>query len=135
MIYTILLFFVFLYKSRQKLEPHYCTNMYEHVNEDITKYNVTRPKTSLEKLLAFKRKIRYANYGGFDDRNITEDDSIHQIAENMRKYKLLKLLENEAIGELPKLDAIEEWQKIDGKSSIASDLTKGGLFRDWEWDF
>jgi hypothetical protein len=109
--------------------------MYEHVNEDITKYNVTRPKTSLEKLLAFKRKIRYANYGGFDDRNITEDDSIRQIAENMRKYKLLKLLENEANGELPKLDAIEEWQKIDGKSSIASDLTKGGLFRDWEWDF
>lgn len=116
---------------RQKLEPYYCTN----VNEDITKNNITIPSSILERLLVLKRKKSIAKLGGFDGRNITKVDSLVRIAENMRKYKLLKRLENGAIGELAKLEAIEEWQKIDGESSIAPDLTKGGLFREWEWDF
>ena len=116
---------------RQKLEPYYCTNLYE----DITSRNNTIPSSILERLLVLKRQKRIAKLGGFDGRNITEVDSLVQIAENMRKYKLLKRLENGAICELSKLEAIEEWQKIDGESSISPDLTKGGLFREWEWDF
>jgi len=129
-------FMLFVMASfRQTLEPHYCTNLFEHINEDITKNNITIPSSTLEKLLALKRRKRISKHGGFDDRNITEDDSLGRIAENMRKYKLLKLLENGAIGDVPKLEALEEWQKIYGESNIAPDLTKGGLFREWDWDF
>jgi len=131
----ILLLIFFVCKPRPKIEPIYCTNMYEHIHEDITKYNITRSKTTLEKLLQMKHRKYSSKYSGFDERNNTEDDSIVEIAENMRKYKLLQLLENGAIGELQKLEAIEAWHKMYGESLMASDLTKGGLFREWDWDF
>ena len=120
---------------RQTLEPHYCTNLFEHINEDITKNNITIPSSTLEKLLALKRRKRITKHGGFDDRNISEHDSLSRIAENIRKYNLLKLLEHGGLGDVQKLEALKEWQKIDGESPIAPDLTKGGLFREWEWDF
>lgn len=129
-------FMLFVMASfRQKHEPHYCTNLFEHINEDITKNNITIPSSTLEKLLALKRRKRITKHGGFDDRNISEDDSLSRIAENIRKYNLLKLLEHGGLGDVQKLEALKEWQKIDGESPIAPDLTKGGLFREWEWDF
>lgn len=135
MIIVLCFFIAFICKPQQHIEPIYCTNTNEYIHEDITKYNVTRSKSTLEKLLVMKRKNRIAKYSGFDDRNITEDASLDRINEHIRKYELLKLLQNGAIGETQKLEAIEIWRKMDGESPMAPDLTHGGLFRDWDWDF
>jgi phosphoenolpyruvate carboxylase len=118
-------------------------------------------ENSLEKLLQIAknnaRKKKRKLVGGYDMR--TNETSLNetmlsQIAENMRKLKLLNLLENPQISEIEKLQRLENYRKTDSisghfsvlkksgmvdlerytESTYGTDMTKGGLFSDWNND-
>ena len=66
---------------------------------------------------------------GYDQRynesfNYTE---LHKFNENFRKYNLLKILEDKKISTEHKL------KLINNKSSYNTNLSEGGLFKDWNF--
>ena len=129
--------------------------------DDILDHSISPNKTesSLEKLLRIKnvRKKKKEFVGGYDmhtnETNLNET-MLSQIAENMRKLKLLNLLENPHISEIEKLNRLENYTKTDSisghyailkksgmvdleqysESTYGVDMTKGGLFSDWNND-
>jgi phosphoenolpyruvate carboxylase len=118
-------------------------------------------ENSLEKLLQIAKnnakKKQQDLVGGYDMRtnetNLNET-MLSQIAENMHKLKLLNLLENPQISEIEKLQRLENYRKTDSisghfsvlkksgmvdlerytESTYGTDMTKGGLFSDWNND-
>ena len=73
-------------------------------------------------------------YNGYDCRHkITEDinyNEIEKIKENINKYNLLKTLEDNKIPIQHKIKLIE---KNNYQSVYVTNITKGGLFKDWDF--
>lgn len=118
-------------------------------------------ENSLEKLLQIAKnnakKKQQDLIGGYDMRtnetNLNETMLSH-IAENIHKLKLLNLLENPRVSEIEKLNRLENYTKTDSisghyaivkksgmvdleqysESTYGVDMTKGGLFSDWNND-
>jgi hypothetical protein len=129
----------------------------DEIIDDFIAQNKT--ENSLEKLLriANAKKKKRKLVGGYDmhvmEPNLNET-MLSQIAENMRKFKLLNLLENPRISEIEKLQRLENYTKTDSvsghslvvkksgmvdleqytESTYGTDITKGGLFSDWNND-
>lgn len=82
-------------------------------------------------------KISICN-AGFDERyNITTDsnsDEIHRIAVLLSKKVLLNSLETPNICITDKMKLINDADFI-CKNSMASKITEGGLYKDWNFEF
>jgi hypothetical protein len=74
---------------------------------------------------------------GYDGRyNITEilnNTEIEKIKENFNKYNLLKTLEDKKIPIQHKIKLIDNYNKNNYQSVYVTNITKGGLFKDWNF--
>ncbi len=87
------------------------------------------------KILTTNEKHKFTT--GFDHRyNITETnfDQIHCIHRSFSKVALLHILENPKIFTIEKVKIIKHSDLI-CESSMMPNVTKGGLYNDWEINF
>lgn len=89
------------------------------------------------------RRLKQNNSSGFDSRtseNETENEIVLlKIQENIYVYNLLKKLMSPYLQQNSKLKAWYEYVdyyevKLNGSSKFAPDLTRGGLFKDWDFE-
>jgi hypothetical protein len=78
---------------------------------------------------------------GFDMTNLLENEEeniimLNKIGVNLKKQKLLQQLESKSVSNLDKLKMIEENEELfSDKNKLTIDLSSGGLYNDFNFNF
>ena len=93
-----------------------------------------KPNTFLEKILTRSNHLR-KKYNGNDNRyNTTYNDNheeLQKIRDSFEKYKLLQKLQSKNVANNEKIKAIDNYNYHSESSKYISDISKGGLYNDW----
>jgi hypothetical protein len=127
-----------VYKQRFK-----STSLFDYKSKSITDKLVNNDLNNVTDILNSEMLTRNNNSFfsklGYDNRyNNTENkndlDIIFNITLFHQQLHLLKKLKKTNISQHTKLDLIEKYNKNKEKSNMVSNISEGGLYKDWNYD-